>query len=115
MADIIPTQLFPNYAYLESGTATPSDGVFIPLSDLPQLSAGEADAATGDGREVARALVDTATDAIRSLADADKPTKMSVTKGNPQGIGIDQIRQSYTITFDLVVNGDTGVDMVSEG
>lgn len=106
MADITPSTLFPNM------TADVT-GISIPYTDLSGLTQAEADPATGDGREVLRILVNQAHVTLTALAPENRPTKINFTKPNPQGIGVDQIRQSYTFSFD--VNYDaSGVAMVSE-
>lgn len=106
MANITPAQLFP-------GLTVDGTDVVIPLADLAGLTAVEADPATGDGREVARVLVNSIVAKIQALATADRPTKMTVTKANPQGIGVDQIRQAYSLSFDVSVDA-SGAALVAE-
>lgn len=106
MANILPTVLFPNMT---------SDGssITIPLTDITALSAAEADPATGDGREVARALVESIVTNVSALDNANAPTQMIVNKANPTGQGTDTIRQAYTLAFDIVISPD-GVSMDAE-
>lgn len=106
MANITPAQIFP-------AMTSDATSITIPLANLVGLTQAEADPATGDGREVARIIVDTITSKILALATADKPTKFSVTKANPQGIGVDQIRQAYTMAFDVAVQS-SGASLVAE-
>lgn len=106
MANITPAQLFP-------GLTVVGTDVIIPLADLAGLTSVEADPATGDGRELARILVNTIVAKVSALATADKPSKMAVSKSNPQGIGIDQIRQAYTMSFDVSVDG-TSASLIAE-
>lgn len=106
MADITPSAVFPNM------TADVS-GITIPYTDLAGLTQAEADPATGDGRELLRVIVNSAVSAIQALASDAKPSKLSVAKPNPTGIGADQIRQSYTLSFDVSFDS-SGVAMVSE-
>lgn len=82
MADILPTDIFPGYqVVLEDGTVA-ADSIVIPLSALPHLTAAEANATTGDGREVARQIDIAINEAIAALPTDEKPTAMS------SGIGI---------------------------
>lgn len=102
MADITPEQLFPGL------TATATE-ITIPLTALAGLTPVEANPVTGDGREVARIITESMVTAFRGLTAQDRPSKMSVAKPNPQGIGIDQIRQAYTLSFDIAVDNSGSV------
>lgn len=113
MADILPTDVFPGYEYVLAAGAVTADSIVIPLTALTGLTAAEANATTGDGREVYRHLVDKGTVNIDALPQGSKPTRMSVSKANPSGIGIDQIRQSYSSSFDITTSSDTA-EMVPE-
>lgn len=106
MASISPSQIFPNM----TATATT---ITIPLADLMGLTQAEVDPNTGDGREVSRIILETIVSKINALAVANRPTKMTVTKSNPQGIGIDQIRQAYTLAFDIAIQS-SGASLVAE-
>ncbi|MGL5075747.1 MAG: hypothetical protein ACRDBG_07880 [Waterburya sp.] len=97
MPSILPTQLF-------SGYAVSGGNIQIPIASLSGLAAAEADAVTGDGREVARAFVETMVSAILALPAANRPARLAVVKANPQGTGVDQVTQSYTISFNLLIN-----------
>lgn len=96
--NITPDQLFPNM------TVTAND-ITIPLSDLQGLTASEANPTTGDGRELARILTDKIVTTVTGLPIGDRPTRMVVSKATPSGIGIEQIRQSYSLSFDLSYDG----------
>jgi hypothetical protein len=102
MADITPDQLFPGL------TATATD-ITIPLTALSGLTPAEADPATGDGREVARIITESMVTGFLGLTAQDRPLKMNVLKPNPQGIGLDQIRQAYTLSFDIAVDNSGSV------
>ena len=103
---MFPIDLFPNMT---------SDGtnITIPLSDLQGLTASEANPTTGDGRELARILVNTIVSKYLALPQAERPTRFVATKANPQGIGVEQIRQNYTLGFDVFLDS-AGVAMVAE-
>jgi hypothetical protein len=80
--------------------------LIIPLPALPGLTASEANEATGDGREVLRSIYEAAFNAYNALSPTAKPTKMILTKSNPQGIGINQISQAYSASFSLNVSSN---------
>jgi hypothetical protein len=96
MAAITPLQLFSGY------NATATD-ITIPIASLIGLTAAEADETTGDGREVARAIIETITASYLALPVANRPARMSATKANPQGTGVDQVNQVYGFTFSLSI------------
>lgn len=82
MADITPTDLFPGYAVVAAAGTVAADSIVIPMTALPNLTPAEAHATTGDGREVARQIDLTITDAIAALPTEDKPSAMAA------GVGI---------------------------
>lgn len=82
MAAILPTDLFPGYEVVAAAGAVTADSIVIPLADLPNLTSAEADADTGDGREVARQIDLAINDAITALATEAKPTAMT------SGVGV---------------------------
>jgi len=93
MANIAPTVLFASYT---------SDGtnLTIPLASIPVLNSAEAHATTGDGREVARALIERITLAIEGLSPELRPTKMTATRGSIVGLSSQTVRRTYTFSFD---------------
>lgn len=93
MAAITPTQVFPNYIFNENN-------VTIPIASLPALNEAEANATTGDGRELIRAIVVQAHAAITAMSAENKPSKMTVALGNAVGLSPTTIRRTYTFTFD---------------
>lgn len=114
MADITPPDLFPNYALLASTDPAPAAGLFIPLTDLPGLDLSEANATTGDGRAVLYGLVQGAFTNLQALPTADRPVRLTLTKVPPTGIGIDLIRQNYTLSVELGVDPGEGVAIAPE-
>lgn len=104
MAAVSPPDMLEGYALLAAAAAAPSAGIFIPLASMPDLSPAEANAATGDGRKVVLALVREVSDRINALAPTARPTKLTITKGTPQGISGSSVRVPYTINFDLEVD-----------
>lgn len=90
--DSAPTNLYP--AYTADGTA-----LNIPLADAG-LTAAQANTATGDSRAVLRGILDSAFTRIQALPAADRPKKMTITKGQPAVVGNNVLRQTYTVSFD---------------
>jgi hypothetical protein len=91
-----PTAIFPGYS---------SDGtdITIPIADLDGLTAAEANATTGDWREIIYAICVTAFKHYNDLATADKPvafiasppSRYAVTSGDLSGT----FRESFTFQF----------------
>ena len=107
---ITPAEIFPGYA---------SDGttITIPLAALPGLAAAEAHPTTGNGMEVLRQILDKTQGYVAGLAPTSKPTKATITKGNPAiatGVGVvpGTLRQGYAVAFDLT---PTALELASEG
>ena len=116
MADILPTDVYPNYVLVAAEAAVPAGSahVCIPLSDLASLSEAEANATTGDGRSLLYALIQHAYENFAALADGDKPTKMTLSKSAPAAIGqLDQVRQAYSASFDISIAPSTN-ELVDE-
>ncbi|MBD2465778.1 hypothetical protein H6G89_32840 [Oscillatoria sp. FACHB-1407] len=111
MAFITPTQLFTGYQLLGSGEAAPAEGVFVPLTSLTNLTAGEANTSTGDARKVLFELCRTAFNAYAAMDAAARPSRMTITRATPTGVDASKVRQGYTITFDLdVSNADVAAE-----
>ena len=104
MAAILPTALFPGYT--SDGTS-----VTIPLAALGGLSAAEADAATGDGRKVAFELAKNMHEKIQAMAPEVRPTQFITSESTPTGQGPNEVRKSYTLTFDVNI---ASVDVADE-
>jgi len=99
MADILPVDLFKNYS-------SDNNNIVIPIASLNGLTAANANANNGDGRELIRAIITQIFKSIQSLDSVSKPTKIIVTCSNPAGVSASVIRQSYTFSFDLTINSD---------
>ncbi len=107
-----PVQLLPGYDLLAAAEPAPSQGVFIPLATLTNLTAVEADTATGDGRKVLFELCRTAFTAFAALDANARPTRLTITRATPTGVDASKVRQAYTLTFDLdVTNADVAAEV----
>ena len=92
MAKVTPNQVFPSYSSDETQ-------LVIPYSNLPGLDNSESDGNTGDIRALVLGFVEQVFSQINQLPDEDKPTGFSITKSNPVGVGLNKIRQAYTISL----------------
>ncbi|MEG4328075.1 hypothetical protein [Microcoleus sp. herbarium5] len=96
---ISPAELFPGYTF-------EANEIRIPIAALTGLTAGEANATTGNAMEILRQLVDHANNQVASLAPAARPLKSTIAKQNPSmasGANVvpGTLRQTYTLSFDL--------------
>ena len=106
MALTIPFTFFP-------GITADSNGITIPYASLPGLTESEANPQGGDGREIARAIIERIFVALDGLDSNNKPLGMTVTKSNPVGSGINQVTQNYTISFTYTYSTDS-VELLPE-
>lgn len=106
MADILPTVLFPNMT-------SDATGITIPYTDIPAVTQAEADVASGDGREVARGLTEAIVSTVGALDAVTAPAEMLVSKNTSPTTGSNTIRDSYSLSFDVVVD-PTAVSMAPE-
>jgi hypothetical protein len=100
----VPTLVF-GASYSENGT-----NMTIPLSAFEQLTAAEADAATGDSRKMIYAMVEKFYSHYVGLAAANRPARMVVTKSSGGLNASNQIAVNYGFNFTL--GGD--LDVVNE-
>lgn len=73
----------------------------VPIATFPELTAGEADGATGDIRKVLYALMEKLVSEWNERAPADRPGKMDVVKGSTLNPANNQITAVYQISFVL--------------
>jgi hypothetical protein len=93
---LTPIEIFPGYTF-----SSVNNTFTIPLADLNSvLTATEANATTGDGREIIRAIIEKVTAAIEGMTAAERPKFMTVTRGSIVGVNNTTIRRSFTITFE---------------
>lgn len=96
-----PTQVVASWS--EDGT-----NVTFPIASVPELSAAEADASTGDLRKVWFALLTQLNAWWIATAAADRPARMTVSKlttsdtalSNSEGVAINSVR--FNIEFKVV-------------
>lgn len=97
-----PSTWIPSWS--EDGT-----DVTFPLASLPELTAAEADATTGDIRKVYYALLAKMQAVWDALATADRPAKMTLY--HTSSVSGDVITHTYTATFR---NSITAQDVADE-
>ena len=101
--DVNPTGVFNNYEYTANASSglPASEGIFIPLTDIPNFVAAEANEALGtaDYRKMLWGMLDATYEHIESLDDDDQPTKLTVSRGSLSFIDDDTAQRSYTLTF----------------
>ena len=93
-----------------SGVVGGVTGVFIPYSDLESYDlAVVTGSASGDNRELLYSFIDSFADEYLSLANADKPSQITITRSAT--VPSDEIvRKTYTV----VVNLDMGPTSVAD-
>ena len=100
-----PTGIYPDYKYTsDASSGLAGEGVFIPLTSIPGLSAAEAsDSPVGDGdyRKLIYGLVSQAESAINSLEE--KPEKLNASKSGLTFVDDDTARRNYSFTFNFAV------------
>lgn len=106
MAAITPTDLFPGYEFKAAAAAVTADSIVIPLTALPGLTSGEANATTGDGREVARQIDAAINAAYAAMTEGERPLQMSAESSLSQ-ISNTTRRISYVRSYNLLINNAT--------
>lgn len=100
--DDVPTDLF-------SGMSEDGTTLSIPIASIPQLTAAEADATTGDARKIVYAILRQVFDYYDGLATADKPARMTVTRQKAYSGGTDT--ETFIVAFQTDVSG---IDVADE-
>ena len=77
--------------------------VTLPIASVPELSAADADATTGDIRKVVFALMEKLYAAWVATAVADRPTQMTIAKVASQNVTTGVITNIYTVTCKSAV------------
>jgi len=88
--------VIPNWiaSYSDDGT-----DMTIPIASLSELSAAEADDATGDIRDLMFALCEHMFTTYDALDTADKPTKMTISKSISNDVSAGTATESFTLRF----------------
>lgn len=97
--DKTPTTWLPSWS--ENGT-----DITVPIASFPELTAGEADAATGDIRKILFALCEKIWAVWNALATGDKSTKMTVNRSSFVNETTGLITRTYTFQFVTATSGE---------
>lgn len=90
--DKTPTTWLPNWSEDETNIA-------LPLASLPELTAAEADAASGDIRKILYALLEKLHAVYAALPVADRPSRMTIARSSSVNDTTGDITRQYTITL----------------
>jgi hypothetical protein len=83
--------------------------ITIPIASLTGLTADHADGTTGDVRECVLSILETLYAAYAATAAADRPGKMTITKGaSYPSAGV--FRQVFSFSIDTALTGSSVVD-----
>ncbi len=116
MPNVVLNQIFPgSLTHVSDGTVGVNGTTYVMLavSDFPGLSDEEADTNSGNAGEFLRQVVSQYEVGIQDLDDSFKPSRFSLTRANPQGIGQNLVRQNHTLSFDLTVD-NTSTNLADE-
>lgn len=95
--------------WLDNWTEDGTD-ITVPIATFPEMTAAEADAATGDIRKVFFAILEKLVDAWNDTDAADRPTKMTVTKSAVIDTGTGVVTNTYTLRFYTSISSQEVVD-----
>jgi hypothetical protein len=95
--DKTPTSWFENWS--EDATT-----ISVPLATFPELTAAEADAATGDIRKIMFAIVEKFYSVYIATLSADRPTKFTITKTATADMVRGVLKNRYTIICETDVS-----------
>lgn len=107
MAKVLPTTIFPGYEVKAAGATVTADSIVIPRDAIPALADTEANATTGDGMEVFRAILVQVQSVIDGLGVNDKPTKMTISKQPPKFLNNGNWQETYITSSELVFDSTT--------
>lgn len=95
-----PTGYFAGIANLATGDTAPASGVFIPYTSLESYNAST----SGDIRQLVYSFIESVYDEYVSLATADRPAQMTVSRTS--SVPSDNIiRNTYTVIVNLSYSG----------
>jgi hypothetical protein len=77
--------------------------VTFPIASVPELTAAEADAVTGDSRKVIFALMERFYAWYNGLATADKPTKMTISRSTGINDSTGIMTKTFALTFTCAI------------
>ena len=97
------------YEYQADGTnvSNSNPGIYIPLSAIPssELTAAEADPASGDYRKVLWGLLEANFQHFDNLDSESTPEEITISRTGLSFVDESTVRRSYTVTFNFTVDG----------
>ena len=81
-------------SWSEDGTT-----ISVPIASFAEMTAGEADATTGDIRKVLFAICEHLYQEWNTTLTGDRPTKMTIGRTSTVNEANDEITKRYTLTF----------------
>lgn len=103
--DPTPTDMIAGWS--EDGT-----DVTFPIASLPELTAAEADAATGDSRKIIYAFLEQFYTWYNALPTADRPTRLTITRGTNVETSPGLFSRNYT--FNVITSSPSPLDVADE-
>jgi hypothetical protein len=103
--DPTPTELIAGWS--EDGT-----DVTFPIASIPELTAAEADAVTGDSRKIIYALLEQIAAWFEALPLADQPTQLTISRGVAVETAPGVFTRSYNI--QAKITGSSPLDIADE-
>ena len=104
--NVNPTGVFANYAFSSDGSfSASSEGIFIPLADIPQLTTNEANEAhsSADYRKLMLGMLSAVESHYSELDSEDKPSNMTISKSSLNFLDEDTAQRSFSLTFKFEV------------
>ncbi len=102
----VPTDWLENWS--EDGT-----DITVPLATFPELTAAEADAATGDIRKILYAWCEKLYQQWLATASDDRPSRMTIARSTAVDEENDRFTRTYQLTF-VTEAAAGGVDVADE-
>lgn len=84
-----------------AGWSEDGTDITVPIASFPELTAAEADAATGDIRKIAFAIAEKLYQAMNAKAVADRPSKWTAAKAVSVSTATGQSTVQYVMTFKV--------------
>lgn len=104
--NVNPTGVFPNYEFSSDGSfSASSEGIFIPLSDIPQFTTNEANEGhlSADYRKLMLGLLSATESHYAQLDTGEKPANMTISKSSLSFVDEDTAQRSFSLTFKFEV------------
>lgn len=85
-------------SWSEDGT-----NITVPIASFPELTAAEADAATGDIRKIVWAIMQKLYNSYNATASADRPTRWTMSKSASINTTTGIVTNNFTVTVQTAI------------